>query len=295
MPYSIGGNQLQVINGDVNGALANMGTAYGLMSNGLNKIADAPFQIKNVLQDNADARYSEALNRYSNDPEGLAKALQNGEIDTSLVRAETLNQTQGRLKNIAENKAINYLQGRAEASNNWFDTHGEEYLKAVGDSQQGKVKELNDWRSAVHAPAEVQAVLAKLDPEQQQNFLKQLQAQNAAQALMQRKYDDQIAANGALFDLYKIYNDNGVMDNPNARRDLTSDVINGKVTGVDTLRLLSLLKRDPTALQTYSNFISMGLYGQGNQGGIAYDDGALKKNAPQQASGLSVSDASRIH
>ena len=123
MPYSIGGNQLQVINGDVNGALSAMGDAYKQMGNGLEGLAKVPYQLKSDLQDNADARYSAALNRYSNDPEGLARALQNGEIDTSMVRANTLNQTQERLKDISVNKTLNYELGQKIKSNDWFNAN----------------------------------------------------------------------------------------------------------------------------------------------------------------------------
>lgn len=123
MPYSIGGNQLQVINGDVNGALSAMGDAYKQMGNGLDGLAKVPYQLRSDLQDNADARYSAALNRYSNDPEGLARALQNGEIDTSMVRANTLNQTQERLKDISVNKTLNYNLGQKIKSDDWFNNN----------------------------------------------------------------------------------------------------------------------------------------------------------------------------
>ncbi len=119
MPYSIGDNQLQVIRGDTNAALSAMGPAYNMMSKGLDKMAATPFLGSELMQDNADARYNAALNRYSNDPEGLARALQNGEIDTTNVRANTLGQTQSKLKDISASKATNYLQNRIEKTNDW--------------------------------------------------------------------------------------------------------------------------------------------------------------------------------
>lgn len=203
MPYSIGNNQLQVIHGDTNGALSAMGNAYGLMQNGLNKMADAPETALGYVQDNADARYNEALNRFSNDPEGLAKALQNGSINTANVRASTLGQTQEKLRDLATNRYLNYTYDQTKKSNDWFNANQDLIGRFVSASQQGDTATAQKIRAEAAAngiDTENFNKYLMLNPLEQKNKetefaldRQRIAAANSGNALQWAKYNDELA------------------------------------------------------------------------------------------------------
>lgn len=121
MPYSVGGSTLSPVEDKSASYLSALSDATQNMNNSLKDLAKLPGDYLNYMQDDADARYVAALNKYSNDPTGLANALQNGEIDTSNVRAETLGKTQDTLSNIHQNYNVGYLQNRVQNYNDFLD------------------------------------------------------------------------------------------------------------------------------------------------------------------------------
>ena len=74
MGYSVGGNTIPLVQDNSISALNAVNKAYDSMNSGMEKLANIPFIGRKMVQDNADARYSAALNKFSNDPEGLARA-----------------------------------------------------------------------------------------------------------------------------------------------------------------------------------------------------------------------------
>lgn len=193
MPYSVGNSQLPVLQDNTASTIGAMGDAFKAMNNSFDKIANLPWLARGLVQENADARYSAALNKYSNDPDGLAKALANGDIDTSNVTANTLNQTQDRLKDIGNNYSRSYIQSRAENLNKYLEGQGgKDYLTAVGLAQQGK--DISNLRNNANAPAEAIPYWDKLNPMTQQNVNRQLAQAGAALAYQRGK--DAIALKG---------------------------------------------------------------------------------------------------
>lgn len=201
MPYSLAGPSIQVMKGDTNEALQSVMTAYGHMNDAYDKIAKLPGMAKTMVQDDADARYTAALNRYANDPNGLAQALANNQIDTSNVRAETLGKTQDTLKNIQANRVLGYVQDREETANKWWDANSKLYQEAVYEAQNGHPEKLNQIRmnQLDGAPWEVAQTFSKLDAITQQNKLAELDIarRNAANSGMAAKLAyDKYAAHG---------------------------------------------------------------------------------------------------
>lgn len=202
MPYSVGGVTLTPEKGDTSAALKAVGDAYSTINDSYDKIAKLPFMAKNMIQDDADARYTAALNKYSNDPTGLANALANGEIDTSNVRAETLGKTQDTLGQIQKTGSLNYLQGRLENYYNYLDNP--ENARALEAAQQaayhGDIQGVNNYISNFNGPAELLAErLSKFNPQKASNELEELAIAryNAAtgrmeHGLAQQKYNAEL-------------------------------------------------------------------------------------------------------
>lgn len=140
MPYSIGSSGMEVIKPDFGSSLNALSDAYKNMQQAGNALATMPLLGREMIQDNADARYTADLNRFSNDPEGLAKALANGQIDMSNVRAETLGKTQQQMKDITASKIANYQQGQLEDRDQYFKDHQDDLLKYRGYVMSGDVK-----------------------------------------------------------------------------------------------------------------------------------------------------------
>ena len=203
MPYSIGATPLHVIQGDMNGALGAIGNAYEMMGKGMNKLNEAPNNAYNWLQDTADARYNEALNRYANDPEGLATALQNGSINTANVRASTLGQTQDKLKDIAMNRYLNYEYNQNKQSNDWFKANQDLIGRFVSASQQGDTATAEKIRAEAAANGIDTTNFSKylmLNPLEQKNKetefdldRQRIAAANSGNALQWAKYNDELA------------------------------------------------------------------------------------------------------
>lgn len=193
MAYSIGNKELPVLQDNTSSTIGAIGDAFKAINGSFDKLANLPWLARGLVQENADARYSAALNKYSNDPDGLAKALANGNIDTSNVTANTLNQTQDRLKDIGNNYSRSYLQGRTENLNKYLEGQGgKDYLTAVGLAQQGK--NIDNLRNNANAPAEAISLWDKLDPVTQQNIARQQALAGAGLAYQRNK--DAIALRG---------------------------------------------------------------------------------------------------
>lgn len=200
MPYSIGHSPLEVIRGDTNGAIGALGNAYQMMSKGMDKISETPNNAYNWLQDTADARYNEALNRYANDPEGLATALQNGSINTANVRASTLGQTQDKLKDIAMNRYLNYSYNQTKQSDDWFKANQDLIGRFVSASQQGDTATAEKIRAEAAANGIDTTNFSKylmLNPLDQKNKetefaldKQRIAASNSGNALAWAKYND---------------------------------------------------------------------------------------------------------
>ena len=214
MSYSIGGRELPVIQGDTNQALQAIGQAYGAVNDSYDKLARLPGMAKAMVQDDADARYTAALNKYSNDPNGLAQALANGEIDTSNVRAETLGKTQDTLSNIQKTYSTKYLQNRLENYYNYLDNP--ENARALEKAQQaafhGDIKGVNNYIASFNGPAELlESRISKFNPEDTQ--LKQAELdvaranvgnQGANVRLQAQKYQAELDSIGAMHDYSQI-------------------------------------------------------------------------------------------
>ncbi len=305
MPYSIGADgRLPLIQGDANSALQTLGNAYQSMNSGLDKLAAIPFSIKNQIQDDADARYSEALNRYSNDPEGLAKALANGEIDTSNVRAETLNQTQARMKDISTNKSLNYLQNRTENANKWWDSNGKAYLNASNDAHLGK--DITDFYNSLQGtPAEALEALAKLDPVKQQNWKtdyelrrRATELQGQALNLETQKYQDLLNGQKAMFEFNRVAQATGLLNDPSKRQNFYRALISGNRyedpglnISLDTKPLLEAILKSPSALNDLNALVGFNGYGQGQAGYNYTDDSTALKQADKAKSSLLPKEA----
>lgn len=202
MPYSIGNSQLPVLQDNTSSTIGAMGDAFKAMNNSFDKIANLPWLARGLVQENADARYSAALNKYSNNPEGLAKALANGDIDTSNVTASTLNQTQDRLKDIGNNYSRSYIQNRTETANNYLDKNGNQYLKAVNEAQAGHPEKLAQIRMNLgDVPWEVRELYAGLNGQAEKDAQRSLANQGGALALQKQALLDMQNANSAYWQL----------------------------------------------------------------------------------------------
>lgn len=224
MSFSVGGRELPVYQGDTNQALQAIGQAYGAVNDSYDKLARLPGMAKNMVQDDADARYTAALNKYSNDPNGLAQALANGEIDTSNVRAETLGKTQDTLSNIQKTYSTGYLQGRLENYYNYLDNP--ENARALEKAQQaafhGDIKGVNDYIANFNGPAELlESRISKWNPQDAQNKLTELDiaksnvgVQGANVRLQAQKYQAELDSIGAMHDYSQIAQRLGADKNP---------------------------------------------------------------------------------
>lgn len=252
MPYSIGNSQLQVVKGDTNQALQAIGQAYGAVNDSYDKLARLPGMAKAMVQDDADARYTAALNKYSNDPNGLAQALANGEIDTSNVRAETLGKTQDTLSKIQNTYGLNYLQGQAEEENNWLAQNGNTYLNAKNLTDAGKDKELFALREGFKGPASIVRLLANLNPETQKNAERQLAQGSAQIALARAKYDRGVFGQKGLAQILNSIYGQGTQD-PTAIGGMFDDIFaKGIITmpdgsTIDLTDALRYVSADPEA------------------------------------------------
>lgn len=200
MPYSIGNSQLPVLQDNTSSTIGAMGDAFKAINNSFDKIANLPWLARGLVQENADARYSAALNKYSNDPDGLAKALANGDIDTSDVTANTLNQTQDRLKDIGNNYSRSYIQRRTETANNYLDKNGNQYLEAVNEAQAGHPEKLAQIRMNLgDMPWEVKEMYAGLNGQAEKDTQRSLANQGGALALQRQALLDMQNANSAFW------------------------------------------------------------------------------------------------
>lgn len=237
MPYSIAGPSIQVMKGDTNEALQSVMTAYGHMNDAYDKLAKLPGMAKTMVQDDADARYTAALNRYANDPNGLAQALANNQIDTSNVRAETLGKTQDTLSNIQKTYSTGYLQNRLENYNSYLDNP--ENAKALELAQQaayhGDAKTVNDFIANYHGPAELLAErISKFNPQTAQDEQERLDisragigAQWANVGIQQRKYADELASIRGRQNYAQLAQLLGANQNPNMYAKLNEAITTG--------------------------------------------------------------------
>ena len=204
MGYSIGNPTDNSGNVDYSAALNGVNDAYKDLKNPFEGLSSALGSLKNTIQDNADARYVAALNKYANDPTGLAKALQNGEIDTSNVRAETLGKTQDTLSNIQKTYTTGYLQNRLQNYYDYLDNP--ENAKALEAAQQaayhGDAKTVNDYISNFSGPAELLAErISKFNPQSELDTQRGLAQQGAGIALQRQAYQDAQNSNLAIMSL----------------------------------------------------------------------------------------------
>lgn len=258
MPYSVGNSQLPVLQDNTASTIGAMGDAFKAINNSYDKLANLPWLARGLVQENADARYSAALNKYSNDPDGLAKALANGDIDTSNVTANTLNQTQDRLKDIGNNYSRSYIQSRAENLNKYLEGQGgKDYLTAVGLAQQGK--DISNLRNNANAPAEAIPYWDKLNPMIQQNVNRQLAQAGAALAYQRGK--DAIALKGrqGLFNIFK--NLAPLLQDPDAMGEaktdiLTSGVIDPTGLNINVSRDLADIVASPAAYEEFNKYMN---------------------------------------
>lgn len=257
MAYSIGNRELPVLQDNTSSTIGAMGDAFKAINSSFDKLANLPWLARGLVQENADARYSAALNKYSNDPDGLAKALANGNIDTSNVTANTLNQTQDRLKDIGNNYSRSYLQGRTENLNKYLEGQGgKDYLTAEGLAQQGK--NIDNLRNNANAPAEAISLWANLDPVKQQNIARQQALAGAGLAFAQQKYNDELAGMSSLFDIARIRAMFGQVDDPIEQQDLVNQFLSGKIVAPDgTVYDLSgrfkNISKSPKAIEAFNS------------------------------------------
>lgn len=258
MSYSIGGQTLPQINDNSISALDAVSKAYDSMNSGMEKLANLPFIGRKMVQDNADARYSAALNKFSNDPEGLAEALNNGDIDTTDVTANTLNQTQERLNAIGSNYTRNYLQNRAENFNNYLDTQGgKDLLTATSLAQQGK--DISALRNNANAPAEAIELWQRLNPQSQKNEEDKLALERANIAYAQNKDALALKAREAFFNLRR--NLAPYLQDPDSIAAVKADILGKGV--IDSLGRnisvagdLSDILKDPTVSKQFDDFMN---------------------------------------
>ena len=252
MSYSIGGRELPVIQGDTNQALQAIGQAYGAVNDSYDKLARLPGMAKTMVQDDADARYTAALNKYSNDPNGLAQALANGEIDTSNVRAETLGKTQDTLSNIQRTYGLNYVQGRTEADMNFMDKNGSKYTLAKKYADEGNLQGLADTLAGLDKDAPWESVykFSQLSAQPEYDAKENRKLTAAGLNLQAQTYKDAIDSNGAAFALIQLMNPYADAD-PNERQSISNQIVsgqfidgNGKV--INTMPFWNTLKKNPT-------------------------------------------------
>jgi len=131
---------MEVIKPDFGSSLNAMSDAFKNAQQAGNMLVALPIVGREMVQENADARYAADLNRYSNDPQGLANALSQGKIDLSNVSASALNNTQNTLANITKNRVDNYNQNQAELTNDYFKQHQADILEHRRNVASGNVK-----------------------------------------------------------------------------------------------------------------------------------------------------------
>ena len=262
MSYSIGGQNLSPVEDRSASYLGALNDATQNMNNSLKDLAKLPGDYLNYMQDNADARYVAALNKYSNDPTGLAKALQNGEIDTSNVRAETLGKTQDTLSNIQKTYGLNYLQGRTEADMNFMDKNGDKYMLAKKFADSGDLKGLaNVLGGLENAPWESTYKFSQLSAQPEYDAMQNRGLQARGLALQERSYADNIAANGAAFNLIQLAQKYADAD-PNERQEITNGIFSGKfIDGsgnvINTMPWWQALQRSPAMLKAVLDYFGV--------------------------------------
>ena len=293
MGYSIGGNTLPQIEDKSLSALDAVNKAYDSMNSGMEKLANIPFIGRKMVQDNADARYSAALNKFSNDPEGLARALANGDISTTDVTADTLNKTQDRLKNIQDTATSIYAQNRLKATNDYFDKNGALYQEANNAAQAGNTAKLAQIRANLgEVPWEVGYEIAKLNAQAEKDTQRQLANQGAIAGLANQKYQNAMAASQGLYELDKTLR---ALNLPpqllqNARTEWAKT---GKVTlpngkQIDLSGVYSAIAKSPETLalagQVWQNAAGLGSVVQNqtpsNQGDDAHTSSLLNGSGP---------------
>lgn len=239
MSYSVGGRDLPLINDNSISALDAVSKAYDSMNNAMEKLANLPFIGKKLIQDNADARYSAALNKFSNDPEGLANALNNGDIDTTDVTADTLNQTQERLSAIGNNYSRNYIQNRIANANDYFDKNSAKYQEAVNEAQAGHPEKLAQIRASLgEVPWEVTQQYAQLNGQAEKDAQQSLNNQGGALALQRQAMLDTQASNIAAWKLLEQMRKNDFTQDPTR----TQAEVNRTLHNADPTLIYTLLK-----------------------------------------------------
>ena len=236
MGYSVGGNTIPLVQDNSISALNAVNKAYDSMNSGMEKLANIPFIGRKMVQDNADARYSAALNKFSNDPEGLARALANGDISTTDVTADTLNQTQNRLSDIGKNYTRAYLQNRQEIANNYFDKNGALYQEAVNEAQAGHPEKLAQLRTNLgEVPWEVGYEFAKLNGQTEKDNQRSMDIQGGALALQRQALADMREGNAAAWALMDPIRKIDFTQNPTRVQAEVNEVLNNNPDLVQTL------------------------------------------------------------
>ena len=253
MGYSVGGNTIPLVQDNSISALDAVNKAYDSMNSGMEKLANIPFIGRKMVQDNADARYSAALNKFSNDPEGLARALANGDISTTDVTADTLNKTQNRLSDIGQNYSRAYLQNQAEELNNYLAGQGGKDLRtAAGLSQQGK--DISALRNANYVPAGALPYWLELNPQAQRNIDTGNNIAARGLAFSEQQYANRMKATAAAMQFYRMLHSYGNVEEPNQRQALIQDLYMGKYRkGInapveDISYLFEDMQKDPEVL-----------------------------------------------
>lgn len=90
MPYSVSAPTPQYQTPNFNSVNMGISDAYSNMTAGLERIGKVFNDLHKWNQDNANARFINQINKYSNDPAALAEAYKNGQIDATDVTQETL-------------------------------------------------------------------------------------------------------------------------------------------------------------------------------------------------------------
>ena len=272
MPYSIGNSQLQVVKGDTNQALQAIGQAYGAVNDSYDKLARLPGMAKAMVQDDADARYTAALNKYSNDPNGLAQALANGEIDTSNVRAETLAKTQNIAKDIGTNHSFNYIFDRTKARNDFHDKNSALYLKAAEAAHNG---DKAGYAAALAAlpegvTSDVMFDYANLDAGSANRDERRLGIAGAGLNLQAQAYRDAIESRMGLLPLIENALTVGAIKDPNRQREARLQFLNSP----EGRKAMASGALSSAGFDTLSNYLGISLYNP-TQAGYAYKQNPL--------------------
>lgn len=256
MAYSIGNRELPVLQDNTSSTIGAIGDAFKAINGSFDKLANLPWLARGMVQENANARYSAALNKYSNDPDGLAKALANGNIDTSNVTANTLNQTQDRLKDIGNNYSRSYLQGRTETANNYLDKNGNQYLEAVNEAQAGHPEKLAQIRMNLgEVPWEVNEIYAGLDGQAEKDRQRSLANQAAGLAYQRNK--DALALRGrqGLFNIFR--NLAPLLQDPDAMGKAKTDILtSGRIdptgSNIDVSNDIAAIVASPSSYEEFN-------------------------------------------